>query len=191
MADDPVPRLYQDPTALTTAQLQRELTSLEKLFDERLHSLMERVDAMEKAQTLFHDDLVRVPTAVDKAVGQLKELHEKWFLEKFATVQALFVERDLRIEQTKIDGKLAGDAALEAAKEAVGKSESATIKQMEQHASLLQNTRDALNDKIDDIKERLTMLEGRGSGFQASWAIVIAVITVAGIIGMFVLTLRH
>jgi len=35
-----------------------------------------RIDAMDKAQALFHDDMTRVPTAVDRQIAQLKELVE-------------------------------------------------------------------------------------------------------------------
>jgi hypothetical protein len=57
-----------DPTPLTTAQLLREIASLKEL-------VLSKIEAIDKAITVAHDDLVRVPTDVQKQVGTLKDLH--------------------------------------------------------------------------------------------------------------------
>jgi rubrerythrin len=164
-----------DPTVLTTENLRREIDNLTKLIDARL-------DGMDKAVIIFQDSLTRVPTDTDKQVGHLRELllselakvsqmHE----EKFRSIGVQFTERDVRTEQTSRDSKVAVDAALQAAKEAVGeqnkssalaiaKSEAATTKQIDQLGVLISNTTAGLNDKIEDIKARLTLIEGKDSG---------------------------
>jgi hypothetical protein len=164
-----------DPSALTTQQILREVHSLEKLTSQRM-------DAIEKAVEVAHDDLVRVPTEVQKAVGNLNEL----MLEKFETtevkfqrIQTQFEERDLRAEHTARDAKIAVDAALAAQEKqqnkqtesfslSIAKSEAATAKQIDQQGQLLVTATKALSDKIDDVKDRLTRIEGEGRGLKAA-----------------------
>jgi len=168
-------RYLADPTPLTTQQLWREIGALKEL-------IMSRLEAMDTAIVVAHEDLVRVPTDVQKQVGNLKDLHDEKFsgiiqefsnrdalyAEKFASIQVQFKERDTRAEQTTKDGKTAVDAALQAAKEAVGKSETATVKQIDQQAALIGTATRALDDKITDTKDRLTRLEGKGEGSKAT-----------------------
>src|SRR5678816_2500369 len=101
----PVP----DPTLLTTQQLIREMSNLKEV-------IFTRLDAMDRAMIVFTDQITRVPSDVDKQVGQLKELHQ----EKFAGVEKQFAERDIRTRQDAQAGKDNIAAALQAAKEQVG-----------------------------------------------------------------------
>jgi len=145
----PVP----DPTLLTTQQLTREIGALREIIETRL-------DGNDKAYEILHQIIHTLPSQVDEKIDALKEVHE----EKFRSIQGQFTERDVRTDQTSRDSKLAVDAALQAAKEAVAKSETATVKQIDQQGELISSNTDSLNDKIDDIKQRLTILEGRGEG---------------------------
>jgi hypothetical protein len=183
----PVP----DPTLLTTQQLLREMSNLKEV-------IFTRLDGMDRAMIVFNENITRVPTDVDKQVGHLKELHQ----EKFDGVQKQFEERDTRIEQTARDSKTAIDAALLAAKElvglqtqasdrAIGKSETATSKQLDQLAVQIQGETRALDGKITDIKDRLTLIEGRGSGMQASWLVAVAVIGMLLTVGGLILALTR
>lgn len=153
-----------DPSSLTTQQLWREIGALKEL-------LGAQIEAVEKAIKVAHDDLVRVPTDVQKQVGNLRELHE----EKFRSIQVQFAERDVRSEQSAKDTKVAVDAALSAAEKSreqqnqsfalgVAKSEAGITKQIEQLGTLIQATSRALDDKISDAKDRLTRIESRGEG---------------------------
>lgn len=145
--------LLSDPSALTTQQLWREIQNLKELVEAR-------IDSIEKSIQVAHDDLVRVPTDVQKQVGNLKELIDQRFMqegalrdEKFASVQKQF------------DGnKTAVDAALAAVKEAGNKTESAFIKQIDQLVLLFNTSTKALEVQIDDLKGRLNRGEGRGEG---------------------------
>jgi hypothetical protein len=60
-------RSVTDPQALMQAIADREVRGLR-------NELTTRLDAMEKATSLWHDDLVRVPTDVQKAIESLEEI---------------------------------------------------------------------------------------------------------------------
>ena len=210
--------LIPDPTLLTTAALKHEIALLKELITTRL-------DSMDKAQSLFEENLSRVPTDTDKQISHLKELHDSKLAmslnnrelaiaaigvrldgmdkavdllqilsdkvmekvdekihslkdiheEKFGSIQLQFRERDVRTEQSSKDSKVAVDAALQAAKEAVGeqnkssalaiaKSEASTIKQIDQMTLMIQVSNKGVDDKFDDVKERLTRIEGKNEG---------------------------
>ncbi len=177
-----------DPTLLTTQQLLRELSALDEKLTVRIggmfSSIEQRLNAMDKATILLNDNVTRVPTAVDKEISHLRELHD----EKFSSIDKQFAERDVRVEQTARDTKVAVDAALQAAKEATGeankafalsiaKSEAATSKNIDQQGTLIASSTAALDSKITDVKDRLTRLEsgalGRNSGFKDIWGYII------------------
>ena len=103
-----------DPTALTTAQLLRELSSLREVLDTRL-------DAMDKATALLADTVNRTPTEIEKQISRLRELTD----ERFSSIDKQFAERDVRTEQAAKASKEALDAALLAAKELVSQQNEA------------------------------------------------------------------
>jgi hypothetical protein len=180
-------RPVNDPTLLTLQAVQREGESLKEL-------VFTRLDAMDKAVELFADNLTRVPTDVDKQVGNLKELLIERFNRvsvQFDGIQLQFIERDVRTEKSAEDSKVAVDAALQAAKEAVGKqqesnalaiakSETATAKQIDQINLNIQTMNLAQNDKIDDLRTRLTTFEGRGQGAFGAWGVLIGAVGLVG-----------
>ena len=156
----PVP----DPTTLTQEALRRDIGAMERLLEVRL-------DGMDKAIMLRERIVDQQPAINDKKIEHLRELHD----EKFNAIQLQFVERDVRTEQTSRDSKVAVDAALQAAKEAVseqnkssalaiGKSDAATTKQIDTMGTLIQSTIGGINSQISDVKERLTRIEGEGKG---------------------------
>jgi phage I-like protein len=187
-----------DPTRLTTEQLFREIASLKEVVFTRLdgmdraltlsnevvshipsetsHSITHlrelvwgRIDAIDKATELL-------PTQVSQKIDALEAVHS----EKFLSIGLQFKERDVRTEQRTTDSKTAVDAALQAAKDAVteqnkssslaiSKSEAATIKQIDQILILIATQAKAFEDKVTDMKERLTRIEGKGEGKNASW----------------------
>lgn len=198
----PVP----DPTRLTTEQLQREIFGLRELLEVKLgeassavdlvRKIIEtRLDGMDEAIRLlqdtadkFHD---RFPVRIDEKIAALREVNEQRFNavtatheEKFSSIQTQFRERDVRTEQSSKDSKVAVDAALQAAKEAVGeqnkssalaiaKSETATTKQIDQLGMLIQTMTKGFDDKIVDVKDRVTRIEGTGSGVSATVGYVV------------------
>lgn len=218
-----------DPSHVTTAIIQREIAHLSDRIDLKIEgvlaSITARVDAIDKATTVFSENLVRVPTENQKAVGNLQQLHEVRFEaliremglsrdvietrfdgmdralkllqdisdrfperidEKIASlkeihggeleaIQIQFKERDVRSESASASSKLAVDAALQAAKEAVAeqarsaalatsKSEGSQAKAIEQQGDLIASTTGALRQQIDDMKDRITRIEAIAIG---------------------------
>jgi hypothetical protein len=210
-----------DPTILTTQQLNREMALLRELVDVKFaeanqqsimrHEMLKvRLDGMDKAIGLVQSEADRLPSHVDEKIAALKEIHE----EKFASIQTQFFERDVRTEHTSKDSKIAVDAALQAAKEAVAaqnssnsiaiaKSETGTTKQIDQMGLLIQTGNKAADDKITDLKERITRLEGRDEGGtkivaqqQSSGQLSIALIGVVfaiifGLTGIGIALMKH
>ena len=100
---------------------------------------------------------------------------------------AQFEERDLRAANQQRDSKLAVNAALQAAKEAVSeqnkanslsisKSEAAFSKQIDQIGILINTSVDSLKSNLDDVKSRLTLLEGTGKGSKDLMAVIFTVV---------------
>ena len=181
-----VSRPDPDPTTLTTQALYREINQVQTLLHSEMEGLSGRLDA--RITSVDHGlDRLRLiidrePELTNQLVNNLKSIHE----EKLSSIQVQFIERDVRTEQTSRDSKVAVDAALQAAKEAVekqnassalaiAKSESATTKQIDTQGILITTATTSLNEridaasatmnsKIDDLKDRLNRMEGMGVG---------------------------
>lgn len=65
-----------DPTLRTMELVDKAIIVLKAELAIRLDAVVTRFDAMDQAIKLQHDDYVRVPTQVDKAVSSLRELVE-------------------------------------------------------------------------------------------------------------------
>jgi hypothetical protein len=178
-----------DPTILTTQQLLREMVTLRELLEARQGGLERVIEEQRR-------DIEKFPSLVEAQVRQLQSLHE----EKFNSVKIQFAERDTRTEQTSRDSKVAVDAALQAAKEAVGeqnkssamaiaKSEASTTKQIDQIQVLINTTAAGANDKIDDLKTRLTAIEGRTKGMGDGWGYLIGFVAIILAAGSLVVAL--
>jgi len=177
----------QEPSGLSVDNLHNLLrTSLDEL-DRRLatevaavqHAFETRLNAIDKATDKFEANLVRVPTDVDKQVGQLKALVEAWFetsagriesfssslnaleelhAEKFASVAQQFKERDTRSERESRDNKVAVDAAFAAQKEAASEqNKSNTLAITKSEAA----TAETLNKQADLFKSTTDALGAR------------------------------
>jgi hypothetical protein len=142
-----------DPTLLTTQQLIREILSLREL--------------LEAKQQAFSRETDMRFAGLNKEIIALQELHS----EKFAAVARQFDERDTRALVTA-----------EAIDKAMQKSEGATTKQMDQLYTLIATGTKTLDDKITDIKERLALSSGTGSGLKQGWGILLGAI--AGGVGL-------
>lgn len=186
----PVP----DPTLLTTENLRREISGLEEKIKIRL-------DAMDKASAAFRDDMIRLSTEVDKQFGNLQTLSD----EKFRSIQHQFDERKAQAAEnfatakemmaTALESQKALATALDVAnKEAITKSESSALKQIDGIKSQLVSMAEALTDKIDGINGRLNRGEGAQSGRSSDQTRNIAIIAllIAGIgVGVAYINAQH
>lgn len=185
----PVP----DPTVLTTQQLLREIATSREVVEVMIAGIKStietRLNAMDKAIELLHESNSQLPKQLTREVIQLRQLHD----EKFKSIATQFAERDTRTEQTSRDSKVAVDAALQAAKEAVGeqnnsnalaisKSEATFTKQIDQIGVLVSTMGKGFDDKIDDMKSRLQTIEAVKQGITEqrqtsndSWGYIIGV----------------
>jgi hypothetical protein len=161
-----------DPTILTTQQLLREIATAREIVEATVFgirtALETRLHGMDKAIDLVQNRTDHFPEQIIASFRQLQELHE----EKFASIKVQFIERDTRTEQTSRDSKVAVDAALQAAKEAVGeqnksnalaiaKSEATFTKQIDQIVILIGTMQKGIDDKFDDLKGRVSSVESR------------------------------
>jgi len=178
---------------MTRAKIDHDVNQVELRLIERMDgiraTLQARLDAIDKAAALFDVNLNRIPTTVDREVAALESLtasrmqdlthtiHATRCLteEKFNGVDRQFVERDVRVLQSAAAATTAVNAALQAAKEAVGeqnksftlsidKSETATMKQIDALLVTSQTATAGLNSAISDVKDRLTRIEGAKIG---------------------------
>lgn len=139
------------------------------------------------------DPTVLTTEALHREIGQLKEHFgsqlssmEKFFSDKLDTMEKY------RIEQQK-GTKEALDAALQAAKEAVGeqnksnalanaKMETAFTKQIDAIGVQIQSNNKGIDDKVGDLKDRVIAGESRSKGIGEGWGIMVAAIGVVALI---------
>ena len=157
-----------DPTRLTSAALDKATQALREILETRITGIEAQI-------VLLQQDIRNRPAEIERAIVHLKELHE----EKFSGVQIQFKERDERTTASKTASDTAVAAALQAQKEAAGesaksftlsidKSERATLEQITQQRQQIQTSTANLDGKIDDLKERVTRIEGAAVGIVAA-----------------------
>lgn len=194
----PVP----DPTLLTTQQLLREIDRLGELLETKLDGVQkvfeQRFDGNDKAIELLQAASNNFPKLIDEKIASLEQVTG----EKFTSIQVQFRERDVRAERESTSSKVAIDAALQATKEssveqnksfalATAKSEAGFAKQIDQLGVLIHQMTKSFDEKIDDLKERMTRFEGTGAGEKGGrtsqqqmiqWIlmIIVALIAIAG-----------
>jgi hypothetical protein len=167
-------RPIPDPTVLTTEAIRRDIDHLRELFDARYVGL----EADFESFTSHHDREHR--EIVERAIQHLKELTD----EKFRGIAVQFAERDVRTQQAFTASTEAITAAMAAQEKAIGKSEVAVAKQIEELRTTFVTALDGTNAKVDDVKDRVVRAEGsltgeekRSSGFNQTTALVIAAVT--------------
>jgi Fe2+ transport system protein B len=157
-----------DPSVLTTESLNREVNHLRELIEVQIAQLADQLERYSDRHQERHREVV------DRAVDHLRELCQV----KFDQVNLQFEERDKRFEETRDASVATVEAALAAAKEAVGKSEAATTKDLDGIKTLISETAKRFEDQIRDLKERIDRDVGRASGLGQAWGYGIAAITV-------------
>lgn len=164
-----------DPTERTIEALQREIASSREFSEMHMagfRDVMEtRLSAIDKATEIIAKQTDRFPDHVVGKVKDLQFLHE----EKFKSVDVQLIEKDKRIDQTTRDGKVAVDAALQAAKEAAGKSEQNFTKQIDQIMVMISTIQKGFDDKNDDLKTRIQALESTRKGAGDLWGFLVGI----------------
>jgi hypothetical protein len=165
-----------DPTLRTIAQLELAVHSVRELFETRFAGY-------EEAIRLLQAQADREPST-----GILNE--RLGALDKIITLR--FDEWNIRTNALAVSNQKSIDLALEAAKEAAAKSESAFNKQIDALAAQIGQAVNSLQGSINDVKDRLTRLEAGGQGSKQSWNVVFAVIgAVVPTIAVIVLLLNN
>jgi len=150
-----------DPTALTTQQLLRENFWLRELLESRIAAVEVRIDGSDKAVMLLQAFADRTPTTKDvqHETEQLREV----VMTMFSGIQTQLKDRDAQTDKATHDARMAVDAAFAAAKESMTKSEAGFTKQIDGIAELIRSSSRAVDDKINDMKERVTIIESKTS----------------------------
>jgi hypothetical protein len=194
----PVP----DPTLLTTQQLLRELLNLRELMQTKIdgnHSaLLARFEGMDKAIELIQRSADKVPSEVDLKVTNLQSLANKDFI----NIAQQFSDRDRHADQLAALYRQAVDAALTAQKETAAKAEEGFTKLIDKLTELVSSQTDSLGKefralisgqdvKIDAVKERFAVGEGRVAGISQSWGVIVAAAgIVIGVVAVIIAVLH-
>jgi len=166
----PVP----DPTFLTTEALRREVASLQVLIEQRIRALqdlsVQTTDSLkarsDEKEVRLQEQLQALESRTTDLIGQAMKNCDTKFIQ--IEKQLIAVEA-MRVEQ-KADTKAAVDAALTAQKEAVkeqtsafreavAKSEAATIKSIDEQGRRIDDLKDAnakVESKVDAVNATAT-----------------------------------
>ena len=181
-----------DPSARTSSEIDKTVAASEA-------KVLARIDGIEKTIDAQHGDLVRVPTLLDRAILSQHELfdsklteHRAVLEEKLLSVAKQSEERVKRFDLAILDTKGSLEVGLNAAKDSVAKVEALFGKQIEGQGDLIRATAKNAEDKISDLKDRLTALESRGQGVAnlAGW-IFGAVGMLVGVAVVVLAIMRH
>lgn len=157
--------------------VERAVKNATDLFEARMRGIDDGI-------TKFHEDLVRVPTTLDRSITSLRELLEarlvrnadvtqqqfnrvdQLLIERDKRVDQMLIERDKRLDQSTVASSTAIAAALQAQKEAametqkasniaIAKAEVATAESIKQLQTLFQTAIGGLTTQVADVKSRL------------------------------------
>jgi hypothetical protein len=153
----------QDPSALTVARIDHEIGNLRELLTAKDGANDARLAAMDKAVSL----LEKFPTAIDVAIGNLKEIFTEKLLgmvnvtaEKFIGVDVKFDELKERLKDGDTYRQTALDAALKAAQTLVDKQQENTKESIKKTEDIFIKQIEALTSVVNDLKD--TVKEGIG-----------------------------
>jgi hypothetical protein len=141
-----------DPTALTTAALEKSIAALRELIDAKLLGFEKRMKDVD-ADLSFRDarNVKRLDEVPGQIHGQLDQL-QALMLEKFKGVDQQFQGRDTALAAALLAQKTSVDEQNKANAASSAKSEGATTKQIDGiQAIILANIKNT-DDKIDAVK---------------------------------------
>lgn len=151
---------------------ERDDDPIRELFDARLESALvefrTELKAMAKALALAE----QYPTAIDEAVGRLRELYDQRFSMMDKSLEARFAWMEKLLEEQR-----------RADREARDKAEETLIQQLKQIEITYASRHETTRTLIDALKERMTLITGGLSGAASVWGWVV------GLIGLVVAAL--
>lgn len=164
-----------DPSKLTTDQLRREVASLKTLLETRMDANAEAVKLLQARA----DKSPSMETMAERVVALDRLTKEHFSANDVAVSAALKARDDALSEQNK--------ANLAAA----SKAEASFTKQIDQVGKLIEALDKKTDDKVDDLKTRVTAIESTKKGTDDYRSILIAVIgTLIGLGGLALALLK-
>ena len=165
------PKAEPDPTIATNDAVERAVKAERDYVDGAIHVIEERLRSMDVATRLLNETVNRVPTDLEKAITQVTAITSEQFSsvnkvmdEKFAGVDRQFAASDKAVSAAFQAQEKQATASEVANQKAIDKSEKATneaaLKDREANAI----GRKAQDDKIDDLKDRVTRGESMKAG---------------------------
>jgi hypothetical protein len=154
-------RPIPDPTVLTTEALTRGLQAERDYVHGQVSILEERLRGMDRANELLNETVNRVPTALQTAIAHERELHDQKFKAVDERITATANAATSAVSAAFAAQEKLSNQQRDANRESLAKAEAATKEAIDKNAASADQARGALSDKLDDIKERLTMLEAR------------------------------
>ena len=156
-----VPR--PDPTLLTTELTLREIANLKELLQSQTGDLRRWIERIEEHLNTRHAEIRE----------EADRLHVL-FDEKFKSIALQFAGNDKAVAAALQAQKEAAAATNLSNMEASNKSEASFVKQIDQMQMIVNAIAKATDEKIDDLKTRLTLGEGQKRGMGESWGIIVA-----------------
>lgn len=162
---------FEDNLNRMPTQLDREVSRLTTLFDEKLAAAHIKIKAVEDTGRVLEDNITRVPTQLDREMSRLKEL----FDEKGRAIDARLQERDARRIQDKDASAASVMAALASLREltevqnkanlaAAAKSDAGVTKDLDGIRETIKGISNTFDTKITNLTDRLNRGEGMDSG---------------------------
>jgi hypothetical protein len=172
----------QDFSAMS--RLDHDIATLKELWTAKAEAQEARFAAMDKAVML----LEKFPTAIDVAVGNLKELHQ----EKFEGVGTRLTELNTRLTQADTYKQVALDAALKAAQTLVDIQQQNNKEALKKTDDLFTKQMDGVKETVDDLKNVVRTQQGHGRGIYDGWGFLVGGIgMIVGVVAVIELLLRH
>jgi hypothetical protein len=152
--------VFQGDLTRVPTQLDRAIVSLRDLLEAKLLHIEGELAAYGKD----HARLLEEVKDIHISVRELAAVTDQ----RFMGISEQFKERDTRTDQRAGDTKLAVDAAFAAAKEATSKIEAGFTKSIDGQQTLLNTTTKSTDEKIGDLKDRMTAMENRTAGLSVA-----------------------
>lgn len=203
----PAVRPDPDPSVMTTAQLEKAIANSDALTNSHFATIDVRLNAMDKAVTLVHDDFVRVPTLLDRAVDNLLKFVEgrvdgKTALlderitsignvtsQQFLSINDKFAEKDKAVSVGLSAQKESAAAQQDSNTTATSKMENNFTKLLEQGQQLVSEIRRNTDTQLSAINSRLDRGEGKSQGIMIILGVGQGLVVV--IVAIVALFLRH